>query len=119
MIGSHLITSWSSTQAVISLSGGEAEFYGVVKASGIGLGYQALMEHLGWRLDTRVWTDSTATIGICGRGGLGKLRHIDKRALWHHQRVKDASIELRNIRGDVNPADLFAQHLPSGQKIVD
>ena len=43
MIGSHLMKSWGSTQAVISLSSGEAESYGVVEASGIGLGYQALM----------------------------------------------------------------------------
>jgi len=119
MIGSHLIKSWSSTQAVISLSSGEAEFYGVVKASGIGLGYQALLEDLGWKVDLRVWTDSTATIGICGRAGLGKLRHIDTRALWIQQRVKDASVELRKIKGEVNPADLFTKHLPSGQKIVD
>ena len=53
MIGSHLIKSWSSTHAVISLSSGEAEFYGVVKASGIGLGYQALLEDLGWKADLR------------------------------------------------------------------
>ena len=119
MIGSHLIKSWSSTQAVISLSSGEAEFYGVVKASGIGLGYQALLEDLGWKVDLRVWTDSTATIGICGRAGLGKLRHIDTRALWIQQRVKDASVELRKIKGEVNPADLFTKHLPSKQKIVD
>ena len=98
MIGSHLIKSWRSTQAVISLSSGEAEFHGVVKASGIGLGYQALMEDLGWEIDLRVWTDSTATSGICGRAGLGKLRHIDTRVLWIQQRVKDSFIELRKIR---------------------
>lgn len=44
----HLVKSWSSTQAVISHSSGEAEFYGVVKASGIGLGYQAFLGDLGW-----------------------------------------------------------------------
>ena len=119
MVGSHLIKSWSSTQAVISLSSGEAEFYGVVKASGIGLGYVALLEDLGWTIPLRVWTDSTATIGICGRSGLGKLRHIDARALWIQQRVKDSSIELRKIRSEINPADLFTKHLPSGQTIVD
>ena len=54
MIGSHLIKSWSSTQAVISFTIGEAEFYGVVKASGIGLGCQALLEDLGWKVDLRV-----------------------------------------------------------------
>ena len=119
MVGAHLIKSWSSTQAVISLSSGEAEFYGVVKASGIGLGYQALLEDLGWNVPIRVWTDSTATIGICGRSGLGKLRHIDTRALWIQQRVKDSSVELRKVRGECNPADLFTKHLPSGIKIVD
>ena len=52
---------------------GEAEFYGVVKAAGIALGYQALLDDLGVKLPVRVWTDSSATIGICGRQGLGKL----------------------------------------------
>ena len=33
MLGSHLIKSWSSTQGQISLSSGESEFYGVVRAS--------------------------------------------------------------------------------------
>ena len=64
MIWTHLIKSWTSTQAVISLSSGEAEFYGVVKASGIGFGYQAFMADLGWKINLGVWTDSTATIGI-------------------------------------------------------
>ena len=31
MFGSHLIKSWSSTQNVIALSSGEAEYYGLVK----------------------------------------------------------------------------------------
>ena len=108
MIGSHLITTWSSTQAAISLSSGEAEFCGVVKASGIGLGYEALMEDLGWRFDSRIWTDSIATIGICGRAGLGKLRHIDTRALWlqnnyfanGHPKWSDARFELVNFQLD-------------------
>ena len=77
------------------------------------------MEDPGWRLDLGVWIGSTATIGICGRAGLGKLWHIDTRALWIQQGVKDASIELRKICGDVNPAGLITKHLPSGQKIVD
>ena len=48
MLGKHLIKSWSSTQTSISLSSGEAEFYGVVKASGISLGYQALLRDIGF-----------------------------------------------------------------------
>ena len=41
MLGGHLIKSWSSTQPSISLSSGEAEYYGVVKAAGIALGATA------------------------------------------------------------------------------
>ena len=106
MLGIHLIKSWSSTQASISLSSDEAEFYGVVKASGVTLGYQALPRDVGLTLPVRVWADSTATIGICGRQGLGKLRHVDTQCLWIQQRVRDGSVELRKVRGDANPADL-------------
>ncbi len=82
MLGRHLIKSWSSTQASVSLSSGESEFYGVVKAAGVSLGYQALLRDLGYSLPVRVWTDSTATMGICGRQGLGKLRHVQTHTLW-------------------------------------
>ena len=82
MLGSHLLKSWSCTQGQISLSSGEAEFYGVVRAFGAGLGFRALLSDLGVPLPLRVWTVSTATMGICGRQGLGKLRHVDTQCLW-------------------------------------
>ena len=77
MIGSHVIKTWSSTLPSVSLSSGEAEFYGVVKAAGMGLGYRSLLADLGVELPVRVWTDSSATIGVCSRQGLGKLRHLN------------------------------------------
>ena len=117
MVGRHLVKSWSSTQGPISLSSGEAEFYGVVKASGIALGYQALLRDLDIGVPIRVWTDSSATMGICGRQGLGKLRHVDTRSLWVQQRVRDGSLELRKVRGEVNPADLFTKHLSSPDRV--
>ncbi len=88
-----------------------------MKAAGIALGFQALMEDVQVQLPVRVWTDSTATLGICGRQGLGKLRHIDTQCLWIQQRVRDGSIELRKVRGDSNPADIFTKFLMSGEKI--
>ena len=117
MLGKHLIKSWSTTHGPISLSSGEAEFYGVVKASSVALGYQAMMEDLGQKLEVRVWTDSTATMGICGRRGLGKLRHIDTQCLWIQQKVRGKAIELRKIRGEMNPADLFTKHLLGEDKV--
>ena len=55
VLGSHLIKSWSSTQADVALSSGEAEYYGTVKAGGMGLGYRASCE-------TSEWTSSS----VCG-----------------------------------------------------
>ncbi len=77
------------------------------------MGYQSLMADLGIELPLRMWTDSTATIGICGRDGLGKLRHIDTQCLWLQQKVRSGAIDLRKVRGTENPADLFTKHLTS------
>ena len=82
MIGQHMIKSWSSTLARVSLSSGEAEFYGVVKAAGVGLGYQSLLKDFGVSLPLRIWTDSTAAVGICSRQGLGSQRHIATHMLF-------------------------------------
>ena len=64
MIGHHLIKAWSATQATISLSSGEAEFYGVVRAAGIALGQRSILEDLALRIPCRVWTDSSAVFKI-------------------------------------------------------
>ena len=39
--------------------------------SGQGLGHQALLKDLGLDVPLRLWTDSSAAIGICSRQGLG------------------------------------------------
>ena len=63
MVGRHLIKAWLATQASLALSSGEAEYYGVVRGVGIGMGLQALYRDVGLVLPLRVWTDSTAAIG--------------------------------------------------------
>ena len=88
MVGSHVIKCWAATQASLALSSGEAEFYGVVRAAGIALGHRSLLSDLGVTIPTRVWTDSSAAMGICGRQGLGKLRHIECHTLWVQQRLR-------------------------------
>ena len=119
MLGSHCLKSWSSTQPSVSLSSGEAEFYGLVKASGIGLGFKSLVSGLGYELPCRVWTDSSAAMGIVGRQGLGKLRHIDTHSLWVQQAARSGRILVRKVRGEENPADLFTKHLCSREKVTE
>ena len=117
MIGHHVIRTWSSTQPSVTLSSGEAEFYGLVKAAGAGLGHQSIMKDFGLHTPVRVWTDSSAALGIPTRSGLGKLRHLETHTLWVQEKVRTGAIEVRKVRGDVNPADLFTKHLPSRDKI--
>ena len=59
------------------MSSGEAEFYGLVKSAGAGLGHQSIMKDFGYDTPERVWTDSSAALGISTRSGLGKLRHLE------------------------------------------
>ena len=110
LMGRHALKSWSTTQSSVALSSGEAEFNGVVRGSGIALGMQILLKDLGHELPVRVWTDSSAAIGVCTRQGLGKLRHLDTHTLWVQQAVRSGRIDLRKVLGEENPADIFTKH---------
>ncbi len=119
MMGKHAVKHWSSTQTSISLSSGEAEFAGVIRGAGQGLGYQALLKDVGAELPLRVWTDSSAALGICSRQGLGKLRHLDTHTLWIQQAVRTKRVDLRKVDGEANPADLLTKHSLSRQRLED
>ncbi len=118
MVGRHTIKTWSSTLPSVSLSSGEAEFYGVVRAAGMGLGYQSLLSDLGISLPLRVWTDSTAAVGICSRQGLGGQRHVDTHSLWVQQALRCKRFTLHKVDGEVNPADLFTKHMPTRDRLA-
>ena len=75
------------------------------------------MNDFGLNTPVRVWTDSSAALGISTRSGLGKLRHLETHTLWVQEKVRTGAIQVRKVRGDVNPADLFTRHLPSKDKI--
>ena len=70
-------------------------------------------------LPLRVWTDSSAAIGICSRQGLGKLRHLDTHTLWIQQAVRTRRLDLKKVPGEQNPADLLTKHSNSRQRLED
>ena len=84
MIGSHLIKAWSSTQPIIAMSSGEAEYYAMVKGASTALGLQSMAKEVGYSLNIALCVDSSAAIGIASRRGFGKARHIDLCELWLH-----------------------------------
>ena len=111
-LGHHSIKHWSTTQATIALSSGEAEYAALVKAAGNLLGVRSMMRDLGITdVPLEVHTDSSAAIGIASRTGLGKLRHLEVHLLWVQQFVRNKVFELSKVAGKENVADLLTKHL--------
>ena len=122
MVGDVCLKSWSTTQRVIALSSGEAEYYAAVKGASEGLGFLAACTDLSiWDnrvVSIKVLTDSSACKGICQRVGLGKIRHIDVALLWLQDLVRKGRISMRKVPGKSNPADMLTKYLP-GSKIAE
>ena len=113
MIGGHCVKSWSTTQSIVALSSGEAEYYGLVKAGCVAIGLRALCLDLNVPLEIRLFTDSSAAKGICRRRGHGKVRHIDVQYLWLQERVQSGDLALKSLPGRDNPADMMTKHVDS------
>ena len=54
----------------------------MVRASAELLGCMSLLRDLGLPQEGQVWGDANTALGIVGRQGLGKPRHIDTQYLW-------------------------------------
>ena len=111
MLGSHVLKSWSSTQAIIALSSGEAEYYSIVKGSSIGLGIKRMLEDMGIKMKLTISTDASAAKGISARRGAGKIRHIEVSQLWVQQKVRSGEIIIKKVRTDENLADALTKHV--------
>jgi hypothetical protein len=119
MLGKHCIKHWATTQSSVTLSSGEAEFHGLVKGAAVSLGQQALYADLGLTVPIRLWTDSSAAIGITSRQGLGKLRHVDTKTLWLQQAARTGRVQVRKVAGLANPADLLTKHSLAKERILE
>ena len=115
--GGMLVKHWSTTQKAITLSSGEAELGGVVKAASEALGLQSVAEDLGIRLRIALCTDSSAAVGICRRAGIGRVRHLAVGQLWIQELVRDEVVDLFKVRGELNPADMLTK--PLGRVMLD
>ena len=107
--GGGVIKSWSSTQASVALSVGEAEFYSGIKGAAEGIGCCNLLRDLGIEAKVMLWTDSNTAKSMAGRTCMGKTRHIDTRYYWIQDVVKRGVVQVLKIEGDKNPADLLTK----------
>jgi len=113
MLGNHVVKTWCSTQAIVALSSGEAEYYGVVKGGSIGIGLRSMLDDFGVKMAIRVNTDASAAKGMANRRGLGKVRHIAVNQLWIQDRIARGDLEINKVNGKENLADILTKHVKS------
>ena len=100
-------------QSIIAQSSGESEFYGIHGCALTLVGFKNLFQWLGFRVKSRVLTDSSAGKAMCQRQGCGKVRHLDLRALWVQGQVKDEGLIIKKCAGEFNKADLGTKSHPA------
>ncbi len=70
-VSDSCLKTWSSTQAVMALSSGEAEYFAALKGASLALGMRSIARDLGIELKIHLHTDSAAAKGIMLRRCLG------------------------------------------------
>ena len=108
--GRHLLTHWSSTQANIALSSGEAELNAIVKGTSETLGMNNMMKSCGQENDLELRTDSSAASGVAHRRGCGKMKHLEAKQLWVQDVVMNKEIRVNKIPREQNPSDVCTHH---------
>ena len=113
LLGSHAIKSWSTNQAVVALSSGEAEYYSIVKGASIALGLVNLMKDLGFEAmgPPVINSDASAAIGIVNRLGTGKVRHIEVCQLWAQYQVSQGKLRISKVGTKENLADALTKYV--------
>ena len=113
--GLHLLGSTSQTQAVISLSSGEAEFYAMVRCATRLLGALGIFIDSGMKPRLRLHADASAGIGVASRRGAGSIRHIETQCPWLQRHISNRVIELKKVHGKLNVADIGTKILTGGE----
>ena len=77
MIGYCVLLCVARTQTLVSWSSAEAEFYRSVSGAAEALHFQKLLQFLRWELRIVVHSDSSGTIAIAQRLGVGSVKTIE------------------------------------------
>ncbi|CAK0875118.1 unnamed protein product [Prorocentrum cordatum] len=125
--GEHTLSATGSLQSTVSLSSGEAEYYGILRAAAAALKVAAIAVDLGLEKSVEVVCkhgefpievcgDSTAAIAFASRQGLGRQKHVMTRYLWLQSAVKAKRIMLKKVDTRENVADSLTK--PLSAKVV-
>ena len=70
-----------------------------------------MTEDFGDKTDAYLYADASAAIGVAGREGLGRIRHLDTQSLWLQQALRQRRLGLSKVLGTENPSDLMTKHV--------
>ena len=109
MLGKNQLRSLCRGQAVIALSSGEAEYYGLVTGMSEAIGEQSIALDWGIRLPIVMYMDATAGAAIGSRRGLGKVKHINTVFLWAQERITTGQVKVQWTHTSTNLADILTK----------
>ena len=114
LLGCHVLKSWSSTQASVSLSSGEAEFYALITGASEGFGLVSMAQDFGVLLKLVLHSDATTGLSLAQRHGLNsRIKHLHTNLLWLQEKVQRGEVTLKKVDTKENPADLLTKPLDS------
>ena len=70
-----------------------------------------LAQEWNMRMEGKVYVDSSAALGIVGRRGCGKMRHIKIGMLWIQEKAEEGTLVYKKIDGPDNPSDMNTKGL--------
>ena len=111
MAGTHLLKTWSRTQATIALSSAEAELYATIRAAAEVLGLQSMMKDWGVKSHGSLLGDASACLALIKRQGLGRMRHLHTNYLWLQEKSAKEELMFGKVLGTENPSDLLTKYL--------
>ena len=126
LLNQTLVHSHSRTQAAIALPSCEAELYGMMSTAVELLFVRPRMEEQEQTLrDTHtLYTDSSSVLALCGRRGLGRVKHLDIRSLalqsWNMEnRASWAKLPSAENRADILTKPMTCEILQRHAKAKD
>ena len=68
-------------------------------------------DFFGEMLPIVVYTDSVACLGMIGRTGVGRVKHLDTRFLWIQKLIHEKRLTVDHVPSADNEADIFTKQL--------
>ena len=107
-----LLAHWSRTQAVVAQSSCEAELLSMAEGGREGRFVQTVLKEIGdVESSLELYTDSASSAAVTMKRGMGRMKHLELRALYLQDEVRAGRLRVLHIGTNDNPADLLTKPL--------